>query len=261
MRLLMILSTLYVGIVRFFGDAFIFDYTAVELTAIVDGATLGLVIDSDKAEASRLSLSPLEVIKEAPVVVSLDGVLGLGYKLQLIVDEERTEGIVVIAGAVLGDEYGRAILRVKLVCKLDESLVVYLPAEIVYKAILSHAVGESGNGATRVVVDADEIVVLATLYSLALEHGEYALARHHSLSDSTLEEPLGCAGAESMPEIVLILRCKSLANHSQISSYSPLFKTRIRSSIVRSLSLVIIPAYLRTSTECASAPEVKISSG
>ena len=94
----MIFSTLYVEVIRLVGHALIPDNLGIELTGVVDRSRMSFVVDSNKAESCRLSLSPLEVIKEAPVIVSLNMVIRLGYELKLIVYEKRTEGVVVIAG-------------------------------------------------------------------------------------------------------------------------------------------------------------------
>lgn len=137
----MIAARLNVLFIRLIGCALVFDNALIELTTVVNGSGLRFVIDSDKSEASRFALTPLEVIKEAPVVVSLDGVIGLAYHLELVIDEERTEGVVVVTGSVFGNEYRRLILLAELVGKLNKALVVYLPAKVVNVAILTNAVG------------------------------------------------------------------------------------------------------------------------
>lgn len=110
----MISAILDVGVIGIVGDTLIFDNGLIELAAIVNRSRLSLVIYSYESEACRLALAPLEVVEEAPVVIPLNGVLRLADKLELIVDEERTEGVVVVAGTVLGDEHGCAILLTEL---------------------------------------------------------------------------------------------------------------------------------------------------
>ena len=204
----MISAGLNVFFIGFVGDTAVFDDISVELTRVIDRSGLCLIIDSDKSEARRLTLTPLEVIHKAPMIVSLDRVLGLGNELKLIINKERTEAVVIITGAVFGNVDGGVVLTVESFCKLDKSLVVYLPAEVVDVTSLSYSVGKSGDGAAGVVVDADKVVVSARCYSLALHYGEGAFARHHSLGDSSLEKPFGSTGAKLMPRIVLILGLK-----------------------------------------------------
>ena len=109
----MIAARLNVLFIRLVGCALVFNNALIELTTVVNGSGLRFVIDSDKSEASRFALTPLEVIKEAPVVVSLDGVIGLAYQLELVIDEERPEGVVVVTGSVFGNEYGSMIFLIK----------------------------------------------------------------------------------------------------------------------------------------------------
>ena len=77
----MIVARLNVGIIRLVGDALVFNDGLIELAAVVNGAYLCLVIYSDKSEACRLALAPLEVVEEAPMVVSLYGVFRLADEL------------------------------------------------------------------------------------------------------------------------------------------------------------------------------------
>ena len=143
----MISAILYVSVIRLVGHALILDYRLIELSAIIDGSLLCLIIDSDESEACRLALAPLKVVKEAPMVVSLDRILGLTDKLELIVDEEGTEGIVVVTGTVLGDEHGCAVLLTELYREVDEPLMVYLPAEVIDVTALAYTVRDAGNSA------------------------------------------------------------------------------------------------------------------
>lgn len=102
----MVRTRLNVEVVRLVGCALVLDDALIELAAIIHGACLSFVIYSDKTEASRLTLAPLEVVKEAPMIISLDMVIGLAYQLKLVVYEQWAEGIVIVARAVLGNEDG-----------------------------------------------------------------------------------------------------------------------------------------------------------
>ena len=126
--------------VRLVCDALVFDYRSVKLTAVIHGSLLGFVIHSHKSEARRLTLTPFEIIKEAPVIISLDRIFRLGYKLQLIVYKQRTESVGIVAGSVLSNVDGRVILSIKTSCKLDESLVIYLPTKIIFISSLAHSI-------------------------------------------------------------------------------------------------------------------------
>ena len=105
----MITTRLNVSIIHLIGNTLVFNDGLIEITAVVNGSHLRLVIYSYESEARGFALAPLEVVEEAPMIISLDGVIGLADQLKLIVDEEGTKCIGIIAGAVLGYEYGRAV--------------------------------------------------------------------------------------------------------------------------------------------------------
>src|SRR5690349_322178 len=130
-----------------------------EATRVADGALLRLVVEGDQTEPGHLTLVPLPVVDEAPVVVAVNrnsSGPNRAQHLEVLPEVARPERVDRVARAVLGDPDGQAVGLPRPPCHLTEPGGIHLPAEVVDGHARGRAVVEARHGRAGVVVEAEE---------------------------------------------------------------------------------------------------------
>ena len=127
---------------------------------------------------------------------------------EMVVEIAAAEAVVIVAGAVLCHPDGAGQHIVESLGALHNALRIDLPIQIVAGTVLGHAVADTRDGGAGVIVQADEVGVLALGQLSEVAHREGKSTQRHGLRQRILKQKCRQLSAQTMPWIALVFRRK-----------------------------------------------------
>ena len=159
----MIFLVFYILFIDLFRHTACADDLGVEFSGSFYGAFLGLEVHMHQAKPGALSFNPFEVVAKAPVVIPQDRQSGFAERLQVLVYVAAAQCVVFIAGAVFRYVYREFYLAIEFFYASYYALRIDLPAQVVFRRAFEHAVLESRNSGTCIIVHRNKITEFAAL--------------------------------------------------------------------------------------------------